>query len=128
MTVLSTTYARADLDYKIHIQGTTPSDNAGGCAPSWAYKTCGGVRGVQCAFRHRQCVRVANTNKAEFRYVGQLRNDSSPSLNSQQRPQMRRNFLLQQISLQEATSQSSGPLEPGEWVYFELDTGIHMDL
>lgn len=128
VTVLSTTYARADLDYKIHIQGTTPSDNAGGCSRlSWAYKTCGGGKG-ECSVLSDTgsvCTCGKDTNKAEFRYVGPTCGTTLwpiPQQSATATDEEKKLPASANLTSGSDFSSPSGPLEPGEWVYFELDT------
>lgn len=129
VTVLSTAYARADLVYSIHIQGTSPSQDSGSCSGlAWAYKTCGGGRG-ECKVGSDEdpvCDCTEDTNRAEFRYTG-------PTCGTTIWPIPKQSAMAtdEEKKLPSPANLTSGndfgetdasPLEPGEWTYFELDT------
>lgn len=130
VTVLSTAYARADLEYSIQIQGTSPSQDSGSCSRlSWAYKTCGGGNGV-CNVPKDDisdlCDCAMDTNKAEFFYHGQTCRTKIWYI-----PKQYATITDDEKILPSPANLTFGddfgetdadPLEPGEWTYFELDT------
>lgn len=132
VTVLSTAYARADLVYSIHIQGTSPSQDSEGCSGlSWAYRTCGGGRG-KCSVgavvgnADAVCSCFKDTNKGEFRYDGPTCGSTIWPIPKQSATATEEEKKLPSpanlTSGKDFGEVDAGPLEPGEWTYFELDT------
>ena len=131
VTVLSTTYARADLQYEIHIQGSEPSGISGGCSKlAWGYRTCGGGRGECRVLSDTNDVcdcSADNATGAGFRYAGEMCGTAIWPI-----PRHMSNIMTDdEKKLPPNSNLSSGidfgeadpkPLEPGQWTYYELDT------
>jgi hypothetical protein len=134
ITVLSTSYARSALDYKIRIKATAPTSSVpGDCSKlSWEYATCSGGKGT-CVIGLDNtpiCTNcIVDPNKGQFEYSGptcgqKLYPVPAYKMDDPTVPETEKILVpgKKYISGDHFGQSNSVALEPGEWSYFLVNT------